>query len=393
MGMSAFCIYRITYLLDYPEELHELHSDYPLAPERISVKPEDLSPQQIQILQTLHAKRNGTSEFKVEESQPKLIPNLRSKEKYIVHYRNLKLYLSLGMKLKTIHRVLAFNQAPWLKKYIDFNTAKRASSRNEFEKDFFKLMNNSMFGKTMENLRNRRKVDFVSREESFRKIVAQPTFKSFTIFHDHLVAVERLKSELVLNRPIYVGLCVLDISKVLMYDFHYNYVKSKYPNDESKLLFTDTDSLVYKIRSENLYRDMLQDKELFDFSGYPKDHPCYSLANKKVIGKMKDELNGSLMREFVGLRAKMYSLEYENSAMTKAKGVKRYVIKKQLKHSDYRDCLFECREFLHQMNSIRSQRHVIYSMRQNKTTLSAYDDKRYILDDSITTLPYGHYKI
>ena len=257
-------------------------------------------------------------------------------------------------------------------------------------------MNNSVFGKTTENLRNRQKVDLVDQSESFRKVESQPTFNSFTIFHYYLVAVKRLKSELFLNRPIYTGLCVLDLSKVLMYDFHYNYVKQKYPGDSSRLLFTDTDSLVYKIHTENLYRDMFQDQDLFDFSGYPKTHFCFSNENKKVIGKMKDELNGSLMKEFVGLRAKMYSLEYDGrKSMTKDKGVKKYIIKQQqLKHSDYRNCLFDCcGEYLHTMNSIRSEKHLIYSMQQNKTTLSAYDDKRYMLDDGVSSIPFGHYRI
>ena len=381
--------YNIKFIyLDYPDVLHDHHSDYPLAPERMSVKPEDLSTYQINLLKSLYG-----DDYKPNDSHEKLIPNLQNKKKYILHYRNLKLYLSLGMQLKHIHRVLSFNQAPWLKSYIDFNTVQRAAARNDFEKDFFKLMNNSMFGKTMENLRNRRKVDLVSREESFRKIAAQPTFKSYTIFHEHLAAVERIKSELLLNRPIYTGLCVLDLSKVLMYDFHYGYIKEKYPDERSRLLFTDTDSLVYKIRTEDLYQEMLEDHHLFDFSGYPKDHQCFSNENKKVIGKMKDELGGSIMKEFVGLRAKMYSLEYDNKSMTKAKGVKRYVIKNHIRHSDYRDSLFQCRNYFHRMNSIRSEKHILHSIRQNKATLSAYDDKRYILDDGISTLPFGHYKI
>ena len=179
-----------------------------------------------------------------------------------------------------------------------------------------------------------------------------------------------------------------------MYQFHYDYVKVKYPGDRSKLLFTDTDSLVYKIRTQNLYQDMLEDKQLFDFSGYSKDHPCFSSENKKVIGKMRDELNGLIMKEFVGLRAKMYSLKYDkNETMTKAKGVKKYVIKGKIDHADYKDCLFQDREYLHTMNSIRSEKHLLYSIKQSKTTLSSFDDKRFILSDGISTLPYGNYCI
>ena len=346
-----------------------------------------LSDRQREIYETIR----GTQD--IPKSLPKLIPNLRDKTNYVVHYRNLQLYTSLGMIVKKIHKILSFQQSTWLKNYIDFNTQQRTMASNDFEKDFFKLMNNSMFGKTMENLRNRRKVDLINSERRLKKIVAQPTFKSFIIFHKDLLALERAVSELTLNRPIYTGLCVLDVSKTLMYDWHYNYVKLHYPGEKSKLLFTDTDSLVYKIQTNDLYTDMLSSQEKFDFSGYPREHICYSSTNKKVIGKMKDELNGISMREFVGLRAKMYSLEYDDKSMKKAKGVKTYVIKKHMSHIDYKNCLFDTSEYLHKMNSIRSQKHVIYSIRQNKKTLSAYDDKRYMLEDGITTIPYGHYSL
>ena len=317
--------------LEYPQELHDTHSDYPLAPERISVSPNMLSSKQMDILECYERqsmmKNNidfiGPIKPTVSESLPKLIPNLMDKEKYIVHYRNLKLYVSLGMKIKKIHRVLSFQQSPWLKEYIDFNTRQRTAARNDFEKNFFKLMNNSMFGKTMENLRHRRKVDLVNTSDKLKKLAAQPTFKTFKIFHEHLTAVERAQTELTLNRPIYVGFCVLDLSKTLMYDFHYNYVKPKYPCDKSKLMFTDTDSLAYMIQTDDLYADMFADAALFDFSGYPRDHRCFSNVNKKVIGKMKDELNGVKMEEFIGLKAKMYSVLYDANEMKKAKGVKK----------------------------------------------------------------------
>ena len=387
--------------IEYPVELHDAHCDYPLAPERYVVTPDMLSDHQLDILER-HERSNlnkqgiefiGPIKPSTTESLPKLVPNLYNKQKYIVHYRNLQLYTSLGLKITKVHRVLSFKQSPWLKSYIDFNTQQRAAARNNFEKDFFKLMNNSMFGKTMENLRNRRNVDLVVSSKKMKKLAAQPRFKSFKIFHEHLAAVERSVTELVLNRPIYVGFCVLDLSKVLMYEFHYNYVKQRYPNDKSKLLFTDTDSLVYRIQTDNLYSDMLIDKHLFDFSGYPEDHICYSNENKKVIGKFKDELNGIPMEEFVGLKAKMYSVLYGEQEMKKAKGVKKGVIKKCIKHSDYRNCLFSCGRMSHSMNMIRSEKHKLFTVKQNKSTLSAYDDKRYILEDGITTLPYGHYSI
>ena len=176
----------------------------------------------------------------------------------------------------------------------------------------------------MENLRNRRTVELVMSEEKLKKLAAQPSFKQFKIFHENLVAVERAKVELTLNRPIYVAFVIVGLSKILMYDFHYNYLKRKY--SDLTLLFTDTDSLTYQIQTDNVYEDFYADKHLFDFSGYENESPFYNDENKKLIGKMKDELNGEIIEEFVGLRAKMYSLKTKKEEMKKAKRVKKNVV-------------------------------------------------------------------
>ena len=217
--------------LDYPEDLHDLHNDYPLAPEKIKTTKAMLSEYSKEI-----AKKYNISIGLVH----KLIPTLKKKEKYVTHYRNL--YIDLGLKVTKVHRVLEFNQSPWLKQYIDFNTEKRKNAKNAFEKDFFKLMNNSVFGKTMENIRKRVDVRLVTDEKKLLKLTSKPAYVSSKIFNENLVAVHKIKETLPLNRPAYVGMCILDLSKTLMYDFHYNYIKSKY-GDKAKLLFTDTDSL------------------------------------------------------------------------------------------------------------------------------------------------------
>ena len=327
----------------------------------------------------------------------KLVPNLNNKRNYIVHYRNLQLYTALGMQLTKIHRILSFNQSPWLKSYIDFNKSMRARAKNEFEKSFFKLMNNAMFGKTMENLRKRRNIELITKEEQLRKRVIQPSFKDFKIFHENLISIERRKTTIKLNRPIYIGFCVLDLSKVLMYNFHYLHIKILYPKNRSQLLFTDTDSLTYVIKTDDIYEDMLNDNNLYDFSGYPVEHKCFSNENKKVIGKFKDELNGEPLQEFIGLKAKMYSLKYHRNGKIveekKAKGVKKCVVKKRISHDDYLSCLFDDVTIYRDSTSIRSIGHQLYTLKQNKKSLSAFDDKRYILDDGISTLPHGHFKI
>ena len=183
--------------------------------------------------------------------ESKLIPTLRDKKEYVLHYRNLQLYLDLGLKIKKIHRVLKFDQSPWLKQYIDFNTEKGKHAKSSFEKDFFKLMNNSVFGKTMENLCKRVDVRLVTNEKKLDKLTSKPTFVSSK---ENLMAVHKIKETLTLNRPAYVGMCILDLSKTLMYDFHYNYIKKKY-NDRAKLLFTNTDSLTYEIETVDTYKD------------------------------------------------------------------------------------------------------------------------------------------
>ena len=268
----------------------------------------------------------------------------------------------------------------------------RKEARNEFEKDFFKLMNNSVFGKTMENLRKRVDIQLVHHEKRLKKLTKKPGFKAFKIFSENLASIELQKSKLVLNRPIYVGFSILDLSKILMYDFHYNYMKKTY-GEKAQLLFTDTDSLCYDVTTDDIYEDMMLSKDLFDFSGYPKDHRLYDTSNKKIIGKMKDELDSVPMKEFVGLRAKMYSLTHGAKEKRTAKGVSKAVIRSKLRHDLYSQCLFQRESQMESMNLFRTEKHQIYTVKLNKTTLSAYDDKRYILEDGIHTLAYGHWRI
>ena len=370
--------------LEYPEELHDLHNDYPLAAEKIKVTEDMLSPYCREIAE----------KFKVKVGLvEKLVPTLLNKEKYVLHYRNLQLYMSLGLKLTKIHRALEFDQSPWLKPYIDFNTKKRAGAKNSFEKDFFKLMNNSVFGKTMENLRKRQDIKLITDEEQLLKWASRPSFISCKIFNEDLVAVHKTKPTLTLNRPAYVGMCILDLSKTLMYDFHYNYIKNKY-GDKARLLFTDTDSLMYEIEADDVYQDFWKDKHLFDNSDYPKDSPFFDSTNKKVIGKFKDEAAGIPIVEFVGLRSKMYSYMKGNKKGSRtAKGIKKNVIKQKIKHENYKDTLFNQKQMRHMMRLIKSEKHRIGSYVVNKTSLSCFDDKRYIHENGVTSYAYGHIRL
>ena len=360
------CILEVD--LEYPEKLHDLHNDYPFCPERVECN------------------------NKVE----KLIPNLRDKTKYVIHYKNLMQCLKAGMKLKKIHRGIKFIESEWLKPYIDMNTNLRTQAKNNFEKDFYKLMNNSVFGKTMENIRNRVSVKLVNTEEKLKKLVAKPNFRSRKIFSENLVSVHMKQTSLTMNKPVYLGMCILDLSKTVMFDFHYNYIKPKYTN-KAKLLFTDTDSLLYEIETEDFYKDISGDvKNRFDTSDYPQNHPSGipTGINKKVLGMMKDEAAGKNIKEFVGLRAKLYSFIMDDGAESKkCKGVKKQVVESSIKHEDYKTCLTTGKEQLRKQNILRSYDHEVYTEEVNKVALSAMDDKRYILNDGIHTLAWGHYKI
>ena len=385
----------IVFDADYPDELHDLHNDYPLAPENIQGEYSPLM-------------KDVMSFYKIKEDKSeKLIPNLYNKTKYGAHYRLLKFYLTHGLELTKIHTVISFDQEPWLSSYIDFNSKKRAQSKTEFEKNFFKLMNNSIYGKCCENIRNRKDIKLCTTKEKAQRLFNKPKFKDFTIFkNDELIAVEMAKTKIKYDKPVYLGTCILDLSKLLMYEFHYDYIKPMY-GDKAKLLFTDTDSLCYEIQTEDVYEDMLKHKDKFDFSDYPKNHKCYDESNKKVIGKFKDETKGLVITEFIGLRPKLYSFIIEGDEKAfkdlelkpenkKAKGTKKGVIERVLTHENYRDALgWITKEDLIQnvsFNIIKSKDHVIHSVSVNKISLSCMDNKRYVCDDNIHTYAIGHYK-
>ena len=176
-----------------------------------------------------------------------------------------------------------------------------------------------------------------------------------------------------------------------MYDFHYGFIKKKY-GDKIKLLFTDTDSLCYEVETESIMEDLYDNKEMFDLSDVKGEFN--DNTNKKVLGKFKPEHPNSVITEFIGLRSKMYSIKLDDGKEDKkAKGVVKSVIKKDLKHDMYNDTLKTGKKMYSRMKVIRSQKHRVYTMDMNKISLSAYDDKRYLLEDGISSYSYGHYQM
>ena len=357
------------YLLEvdvsYPKDLHDSHNDLPLICERMEI--------------------NGVE---------KLVPNLRDKKSYVIHIQTLNQALQHGLRLDRIHRVIEFDQLPWLKTYIDFNTQLRTAATNDFEKDFFKLMNNSVFGKTMENIRKHRNIKLVTTEEKYLHTVMKPNFKSGVLFGENLMGCEMGKIKVVMNKPVYIGQAILDLSKIVMYEFHYDYMVPTYGLEKLKLCYMDTDSLVYDIKTEDFYEDRANDVEArFDTSAYSKTdfRPLPISLNKKVIGLMKDELGGKIMTEFVALRPKLYSYrKLDGSEDKKCNGIKKCVVKKTLTFEDYKTCLFnDSTEYRSQL-MFRSAKHEVHTIEVNKVALNRDDDKRISRKDGISTFARGH---
>lgn len=308
--------------LEYPKGLHQKHNDLPFCPE-------------ILILPTAPS---------FEEPVRSL--NFFPKKNYVIDIRNLKQCLENGLILQKIHRVLKFRQTNWLKAYIDYNTSLRAEAMSEFEKKFYKLLNNSVFGKTIQ-------------KTSF-------------------------------DKPIYAGFCILELSKKFMYDFHYNVMLQKYPENIS-LLFMDTDSFLYDIQTENFYNDLKSDKkllEMFDTSNLDKKWEIPP-KNQKLVGKMKDEYCGKIIREFCGVGAKVYCLDVEGEEIKKAVGMKKYVKRKYVSIQDYRNCVLRNTQVRKNFLITECENYVLNTYWNVKVVLSPGDKKRWIAENKIDTFAWG----
>ena len=377
--------------LEYPATLHDLHNDYPLACERLCISTEMLSENQIRLKRNYNMSRSN--------SYSKLIPSFLPKRKYLAHYLLLRYYLEHGLKLRTVHRVIAFRQERWLAQYIELNTNLRAAAKSDFEKDHFKLMNNSVYGKTCENQKKRTDIKLVVTEEKRKRLTEKPHCLGFRIFKEQLAAIEMRKINTRIDKPFYVGYSVLELSKLHMYRFHYDVIKQQY-GANAELLMTDTDSLVYLIRTQNVYDDMFAARDLYDFANLPKTSRYYDATNNKVIGKMKDETAGDPILEFVGLRPKMYSFLTVKDAEQpvarieekhRAKGIA-FAASKLLQHQDFLSQLENPAENTQVNRRIGTRLHQLYTFEVPKRGLCAFDDKRFLLEDGVNSLAFGHYK-
>ncbi|KAJ8967216.1 hypothetical protein NQ317_001325 [Molorchus minor] len=364
---------KVGYILEvdvqYPQELHDLHADLPFLVESI-IPPGSKS------------------------KLPKLIPNLNNKKQYVVHYRNLKQAIDNGLILTKVHRVLTFSQLPWLKQYIDLNTNMRNKATSKFEKDQYKLMNNAIFGKTMENVDNRRLIKLVTHWESIRRstganaLIAHPNFKTCSIFSEDFVAIHMGKLKVVYNKPIYLGFSILDLSKTVLYSFLYDIIKKQY-GEKASLLYTDTDSLVLKVYTDNFYNYIMDNPDKFDTSNYESRNKFNIPKGVSVLGRMKDEFPADPIISFYGTGAKAYHIQSTGKELKKAKGVKKSVIEQQLSIDDYKQIVESGGLIFRKMNSFRSELHDMYTELKNKVALSYHDDKRFMIPNTTKTLPWG----
>ncbi|XP_021958954.1 uncharacterized protein LOC110854831 [Folsomia candida] len=376
--------------LEIPPEIHNKLNDYPPAPTKRCVNKDEVAPHQHQQIQDLQVPE---SMFK----NAKLVADLLPKQHYVTHYRNLKMYIKLGLVITQVHRAVKFTQRAWMKPFILFNTEMRKKAITDFEKDFFKLLNNSSFGKTIEQKRKRTSITVVTTERQLKKIVNKPTYQRIITINDKVHLGVKKVTQVLLDKPVAVGISILEISKCFMYEFHYDYTKEKY-GDKARVLYGDTDSLVYHVETQDLYQDMVENKERFDLSDYAGMHShLNNQENKKRLGKMKDEMPKSVIFRFAASKPKMYgaqALSIEDGKMTiytkkVAKGIKKAAIANQITFDQYWKVLDENIQTSVVIKSILSRKHVLRTSATIKKGLNGFDTKRCVIDH-LTTLAHGH---
>ena len=305
----------------------------------------------------------------------------------------LKFYISRGMEIKQVHSIISFKQSKWLEKYIDFNTQKRNQVVNDFEKDFYKLLNNAFYGKTMENVRNRCKIEIIKRDnyDKILRLQRKLTFNGICKSFDNCDSYLEKEHEILMDKPIYLGFAILELSKLHMYETYYNTLQPYFGQESIQLHYMDCDSFILSINSENIIKDLKNLENIFDFSNIDANHELYSENNKKVLGKFKIETPKNIfIDELIELRSKMYAFKCKDREedKNKLKGISKSQ-SKNIKFEEYKICLDgeelenECINYI-----LKSSNHNMYMQGIKKTALSIFDDKRNYLDN-ITSIPWN----
>ena len=371
--------------LSYPDNLHDYHNEFPMCPTKTTIEDEWLSNYQ----------KEMKLKFDIKGKSNKLCLTLFDKKEYIVHYRNLKYYLAKGLELQKINKVLKFNQSPWLKPYIELNTRLRQEANSKLEESFAKLMNNSFFGKTLQDKRKFTNIKIATSLKEAQNLIASPRIQRWKLIEEELGIFDEGKYSVKLDKPRYVGFCVLELSKLIMYQFHYDYILQQFP--KTKIMFTDTDSFCYHIKTEkDVYEEIKGHSEWFDFSNYPKHHENFDqMINHLKPGVFKDEMGGKAINEFIGLRSKMYSIkDGEGKGKRTAKGIQQSS-QRHISHEQYRSSLFNTESYSFTGKKIMQKEHSLYLAEIRKKGLCPYNDKKYIMreNDIFETKSFGHYSL
>ena len=364
--------YFIEVDLKYPDNIKQKTKNFPFAPMNKKINPDNFN--------------DYMKEMKPDTytSTKKLICDWSDKKNYLVHYRILKFYIRHGMVVDKIHNIISFKQSRWLEKYINFNTQKRNQAKNDFEKDFYKLLNNAFYGKTMENVRNRLKIKFIKKDD-YREIIKQQSKLTFNGIHksyDNCDSYTFKQNEVLMDKPIYLGFAVLELSKLHMYETYYDVLQAYFRLENIQLHYMDCDSFVLSIETENIINDLKNLEDIFDFSNLNKNHKLFSNKNKK-IGKFKIETPDNIwIDEFIALRSKCYAFKCGDDNKNKLKGISKSY-SRDIKFDQYKKCLDgenyqkECDNYI-----LRSINHDMILQKVKKSTLSIFDDKRCYINNT-----------
>jgi len=371
--------------LRYPAHLHDAHNAYPLAPEHLRIDEEMLSDTLRWMMDEIGV---------VHKPCTKLVSNLCDKSNYVAHYRCLQFYLKHGLELTKIHRVVSFAQRPFMQPFIKYCNEGRKNAESDFESGLYKLLANAFYGKTVENIRKRTNVRLISDPDKFVRAVGKANYKRSAIINPDLVMLESARTKIVMSKPIAVGCAILEIAKLIMYEFYYDCLLPKF-GEKLSLCFTDTDSFICHIETPDLQADLQSLSDWLDTSNFERNHPLFSDANRRALGKFKSETADILPTEFVGLRSKMYSLTTldDSRSFLKAKGVPRSYVMKNVRHEEYLHVLKHWSVTKCKFRAFRSRNHRIATRELVKVCLSCVDDKRHLLEDAIRSLAYGHRNI
>lgn len=368
--------------LEYPPQLHVSHNSFPLAPENIDITENMLSPYSL--------KCKGLIYGSTGKPPRKLTATFHDRKKYVVHGLNLKLYLQLGLKLKKIHRIIAFHQESFIKGYIDYCTQKRKEAKTETERTYWKLIVNSLYGKLIEGTSKRMDCHFSRTRTQAMKRASSPYFKGAKSFSEHLTVSFSRKKTIQLNKQQWaIGFSILEISKLVMQRLYYQVIQPRFGVDGTELLMTDTDSFLMKLTTELSQTDCMNLlKDVMDFSNYPTDHILHDKSRAKELGYLKNEIPNKTITSFVGLKSKTYAIKVNHEKeLIKAKGIPQHC-KKTIPISSLFECLHHISKHEVTFRSLRSKDHVIYLIQSDRLAFSSFDDKRYLLCPQ-HSVPYG----